>query len=107
MNVAEYNAKADAAMPEKELQEFVRKAAISLGWLYFHVHDSRHSASGFPDCVMVRTPNDPIIFAELKRQNGKLTLEQEVWLELLGEHDGVAHYVWRPSDRDTILEVLR
>lgn len=111
MTSEQYATKIDNAMPESELQEFVRLAAKHLGWLYFHPHDSRHSPSGFPDCVMVR--GDRLIFAELKRQKVKrLRPEQVVWADALAsfvcsyEITGVSYYEWRPSDRDAILEVL-
>lgn len=105
MTLAEYNAKADLAMPERELQEFVRVAAKQFGWLYFHVHDSRHSPSGFPDCVMVRGIR--LIFAELKREKGRLSTGQQTWATALLFGSNAEYYIWRPSDRDDILEVLR
>jgi hypothetical protein len=47
-----------------------------------------------------------LIFAELKREKGKLSESQKVVLAEL-ETLGVEVYVWRPSDWDTILELLK
>jgi hypothetical protein len=48
-----------------------------------------------------------LLFAELKREKGKLSAEQEAWLEDLRRVPGVEVYVWRPGDMDEIAQVLR
>lgn len=64
---------------------------------------------GFPDCVLVR--NGRIIFAELKTDTGKTTVDQQRWLEDIGEacwvNDNVSVFVWRPKDYDAITEILK
>ena len=93
-----------AAMTEGTLLVYVLKAAAVTGWRTYHTHDSRHSASGFPDLVMVRQGR--ILFAELKSEKGTLSAEQVAWLHDL---EPAEVYVWRPSqwlDR-TIETVLR
>ena len=92
-------------MTEAELLEQVRTVALTCGWHIYHTFDSRRSAAGFPDLVLVRPPR--VIFTELKRQNGRLTIPQEMWGEVLEQCRGVAYYLWRPSDWDDIVEVLR
>lgn len=41
---------------EKEFQAQVLDLARLTGWLCYHPHDSRRSAPGFPDLVLVRPP---------------------------------------------------
>lgn len=65
-------------MTEAQLQEAIVQAAKPLGWLVYHTFDSRHSAAGFPDLVLVRGRR--IIFAELKDAKRKADLEQLEWL---------------------------
>jgi hypothetical protein len=75
----------------------VIEMAGRLQWLVYHTHDSRHSAAGFPDLVLVKPPR--LIFAELKAEGKNPTPEQEVWLralEKLWPH--VEVQVWRPSN---------
>lgn len=82
-------------MKEAQLQELVRRAAITAGWLYYHTHDSRRSDPGFPDVVMVRSGR--ALFRELKTQTGKLSAAQEEWGRKLIE-SGCDFAVWRPVD---------
>jgi hypothetical protein len=88
---------------EKQFMATVAEAAQTLGWLVYHTHDSRHSAAGFPDLVLVR---DRVIFAELKTENRKTSREQETWLAAL-RATGADVFCWRPSDWPAIEETLR
>jgi len=99
-------------MTEEQLLRNIVDAARKLGWAEYHTHDSRSSQSGFPDLVLVRKAahngegRGRVIFAELKRQNGKLTDAQRWWLEALasvmavraGARKSVEAHVWRPRD---------
>lgn len=91
-------------MTEAELLGWVSTTARMCGWLAYHTHDSRRSEAGFPDLCLVR--DDQVIFAELKSMKGKVTDAQQRWLDALDLVAGVTTYVWRPSDLDSILEVL-
>lgn len=99
---AEYDARLIDAMKEKELQDLVEELARRLGWLVYHTYDSRRSAAGFPDLVMVR--HGRLIFAELKRQQGRVTPKQREWLQRLevvsqlAGGDLVEVHEWRPTD---------
>jgi hypothetical protein len=62
-------------------------------------------AKGFPDLSLYR-PGDAPIYAEVKRELGRLSPEQVAWLALLDACGQVA-VVWRPSDWLDIREVLR
>jgi VRR-NUC domain-containing protein len=84
---------------------FVRDVAYTFSWLRYHTWLSRHSPAGFPDEVLVR--GDRLVFAELKSEKGKLSDEQERWLEALRGVPGVEVYVWRPADVDAIATALR
>jgi len=82
----------------------VREIAKVLGWLVYHTYSSKRSPHGFPDVVLVRPPR--VIFAELKRESGKLTIEQETWAEELSQCPGVEYYLWRPSQLQDVGDAL-
>ena len=80
---------------EASFQSRILRLGRQHGWLCYHTRDSRGSAEGFPDLVMVR---ERIIFAELKTRTGKLTAEQERWLTMLSTTQSrVEVYCWRPA----------
>ena len=85
------------SMTEKQLQASVEELARLLGWLVYHTYDSRRSAPGFPDLVMARDRDRRLIFAELKRERGRCTPDQEDWHNVINMA-GTPAYVWRPSD---------
>lgn len=85
--------------PEEKLQNEILRMAVGtqrqpspLGWRAYHTHDSRHSAAGFPDLVLVR---ERIVYAELKTTKGKLSPSQAAWMEALRAAGGEV-YLWRP-----------
>lgn len=84
-------------MTEKQLQAAVIELAGYLKWKTYHTYDSRRSAAGFPDLVLVR---DRILFVELKTAKGKLSAYQQAWIDDLDrvavEGSEVVVYVWRP-----------
>ena len=59
--------------------------------------------AGFPDLVLakIRNGHQTVIFAELKSDKGKISPEQMAWIELLFAQ------VWRPSDYEKIVELLK
>ena len=83
-------------MSERELQQAVLDCARLFGWRAYHTFDSRRSARGFPDVVLVRPPR--LLAAELKAEHGRLTLEQHRWLDALRACPGVEAVEWRPHD---------
>jgi hypothetical protein len=91
------------AMTEAQLLETIREAAVLGGWLLYHTRDSRGSAAGFPDLVLVR--GNRVIFAECKTEYGRPTHEQLHWLITL-RAAGQEAKIWRPSDLDAVLRIL-
>ena len=91
---------------ERDFQAHVLAMAQAHGWLCYHTYDSRRSAPGFPDLLLVK--DGFFIFAELKTERGRLTTAQAEWIEALREHgcDAVISAVWRPSDLDDIERIL-
>lgn len=92
------------SIPEKDLGTSVEQLCVALGLRYYHTWNSRHSVGGFPDYVIVGPTR--VIYAELKRQKGKVTKEQQEWLEDL-ERAGQLTYVWRPGDMAAIVSTLK
>ncbi len=89
---------------EKHFQSQVLELARLSGWRCYHTFDSRRSAPGFPDLVLVRPP--VVLFAELKAEGGRVRPEQAAWLRVLGACPGVAVRLWRPGDWPEVEETL-
>lgn len=88
------------AMLEKDFQTGVLKLAQFHGFtLRYHTHDSRRSAPGFPDLVLVNTRTGRVLFRELKTNKGRVSPEQSEWLDGLTAC-GMDAAVWRPNDLD-------
>lgn len=102
-----------ALVSEASWQSTVTDLAAVHGWRVFHARPARtargwatpvaYDGAGFPDLVMVR---DRVVFAELKSARGKLTADQQAWLDALAR-SGAEVYIWRPEDFDEVREVLR
>lgn len=99
--------KAPAIPPESEayFQAFVIALARRLGWASYHTFDSRHSQGGFPDLVLVRCQR--LLFVELKSEKGKISPEQQTWIDMLAFVPGVEAYFWRPSQKLELADILR
>jgi hypothetical protein len=91
---------------EKELQGRVMAFARLYGWRVAHFHDSRRQvkpgvfvgdadAKGFPDLALVH-PRFGFACLELKKELGKVSVEQAEWLDDL-TRAGVVALVVRPS----------
>lgn len=88
--------------PEAALLAYVRRVAKQYSWHFYHTRDSRGSEKGYPDVTLVR---DSVIYAELKTQTGKQTIEQVQWQRALHEA-GAEFFLWRPSDAEAIVARL-
>ena len=94
----------DGTFTEEQFLQQVKKLANNNDWLCYHTRNSRGSDPGFPDLVLVRSGR--LVFAELKRERGKVSVAQALWLAELAFNDHTEVYTWRPSDWDTIVELL-
>ena len=92
-------------LTEKQFGGQLEQLCKLFGWRYYHTHNSRFSAPGYPDYTLVR---ERVVFAELKRQAkaSKLTAKQIEWRDALIEAKQ-EWYLWRPKDMDDIAEILR
>ncbi len=104
LSTSEWNARAIRMISEKSWQEHIRQLARTFNWAYYHTWRSQHSPSGFPDCVLVR--GERCIFAELKVEGGKPTQTQQEWLDVLRAVPGIEVYIWTPSQREEVVEIL-
>lgn len=94
----------EETLTEKDFQERVLHYARLNGWLCYHTWNSQRSQPGFPDLTLVR-PGE-LVFAELKKETGRVSQAQQGWIDLLDTTEAQA-YIWRPSDWPVIEEVLR
>ena len=93
---------------EKDFQERVCHLARLYQWRIYSVPDSRRvSMSGYPDLTMWNIQQKRLIFAELKREKGRISESQKIVLEELKTLVHCEVYLWRPSDWDSILEILK
>jgi hypothetical protein len=106
---------------EAEFQSRVVDYAKLNGWRVAHFRPARTERgwrtpmtgdAGFPDLVLAR--NGFVIFAELKSATGRVSPDQDAWLEAIAPDSGrlpwpASHYayVWRPADWETIKFQLR
>lgn len=90
-------------MTEAQFLAAVLDLARLFGWRAYHTHDSRRSAPGFPDLVLVKPPR--IVFAELKSLTGRVTAEQAAWLADL-RACGLTAGVWTPRDLQDVARTL-
>jgi len=91
---------------EADLREQVRDLCKLFGWKISFTWKSYHSPKGFPDLVLCNPGQHRVVFAELKSEKGKLTIEQVEWIDAL-THCGQEVYLWRPSDFEEIVAILR
>lgn len=103
------------AHSEAAWQVQVQNLATYYGWKHYHAPDNRpvRSASGrvqkqsvvpgFPDLLLIRVPE--IVIAELKTDKGRVTPEQNEWLEQF-RACGIEAHIWRPKDHDVVVARL-
>ncbi len=92
------------SITEKEWLRQVSEVARLYGWRAYHPWLSIHSERGWPDVALCGPPR--LILAELETEKGKTTPHQDEWLALLAGCP-IEVYLWRPSDFETVAEVLR
>lgn len=93
---------------EREFQARVTELARINGWSVYSVPDSRRATlSGYPDLTMWRTSDRRLIFAELKRERGRISPAQEIIIGQLRALRLAEVYLWKPSDWPEIVETLK
>ena len=98
-------------LSEATWQSQVRGLARTLGYeLQYHTWTSIHSASGFPDLVLVRPADHPkgfrLVFIECKAESRQPTAEQWWWLAEL-QQGGYEAWLVRPSDWEELARILQ
>jgi hypothetical protein len=87
-----------AAMSEDRgpdsLDAHVRRMFKDLGLMAYHTRTSIGSAKGYPDWTIAGPGGQ--MWRELKTQRGKVTADQQAWLDVLTAGGGDAG-VWRPE----------
>lgn len=83
---------------ESDFQKHVVQLAKTYGYtLTYHTADSRRSNPGFPDLVLLHGKTGKLIFAELKTQSGRVSADQESWINTI-RIGGTTAEIWRPID---------
>lgn len=94
---------------ERDFQANVTRVLDLFGWRWYHTFDSRRSVAGFPDVVAVRRGR--VLFLELKGERTRVDRAQFGWaadlLQAAEVNDHVEYHLWRPSDWETLMAVLR
>src|SRR5690348_4419552 len=104
-----------AQLSERDFTAQIIQLARVFGWRVAHFRPAmtkrgrwvtpvQGDGAGFPDLLLLRANRR--IMAELKAAKGKVTPEQELWLESAMRAEFEV-YVWRPADIDEIEGVLR
>lgn len=104
------------SVTEAQWQEQVVEYAHLRGWRVAHFRAAQtakgrhmtavaYDGAGFPDLVLAR--NGKVLFAELKRETGRVSVAQQAWIDELTGVATVHVYVWRPSDWDAVEAALR
>jgi hypothetical protein len=86
----------DPPMSEAELKKLVLKCAYEHGWAVYHVTHSPVRGSqgiGYPDLTLAR--DGEVLWLELKREGGSLTLQQAAWIAILPAAHVIRPEHWR------------
>ena len=117
--VEELHAYLAATMPESTWHRHVVTFALEQGWKVFHdqatnarrrctacgaVRRGPRNQKGFLDLLMIR--GSRLVVAELKSESGTTTPEQEELLAAWRKVPGAEVYIWRPSERETVIRTL-
>lgn len=94
----------NTAITEAEFAGWLEDLCGVYKWAYYHTWRSDHSVGGWPDYCLCKPPR--ILFVEVKSEKGKITSAQQAWITMLQEC-GLEVYVWRPSQRNDIEEILK
>lgn len=91
---------------EESFASAVVELARLLGYrLIYHTYDSRRSAAGFPDLILVHPARGWIAALELKSSKGVSTPMQDDWVASLNACGVPAFIVW-PCDFEAVRALL-
>lgn len=104
-------------MKEREFQAGIIEQAETHGWRVWHVPTPMRPIGqnrfvpdprgrGLPDLLMIHERTHRLVFAEVKNEDGKLSVEQNEALRLLRGVETVRAYVFRPGVEPLINHVL-
>jgi len=93
-------------MTERLFQGRVQQALRVAGFESYHTYDSRRSTKGFPDLIALHPGKKRILAIEVKTETGKVTLEQNAWLDMFSLC-GVETWLLRPGMFDEFWESIR
>ena len=101
-------------LSEKDFSHTVEDLLDLFHWQWSHSRPARtkygwttalSGKKGEPDYRALRPPR--YLLLELKTEEGKLTPEQQEWADLLLACPGIEYHLFRPSDYERIVEILR
>lgn len=95
-------------MSEAQFQQRILDLATLTGWKVYHHPDSRRATTaGLPDLILLHLATGRIVFAELKKADGRVRPEQAEFLAAAAKDPRNEVALWRPADWDEIVAVLR
>ena len=100
-------------LTEAQWQAQVILVARTFGWRVAHFRPGLNQRGrwmtavagdgvGFPDLVLVHEQTGDLLFAELKRDTGRLRPEQERWMKAIRAGGSQRFEVWRPRDFEQV-----
>lgn len=106
-------------LTEKQFSQQIEDLLKLYGWRWCHFRPAKtkygwrtalSGHQGFPDYIA--TKSSRLIIFEIKSEKGKMSNDQLLWYLALNLVSGSSHgcisvYIWRPSDFDSIVEVLK
>jgi hypothetical protein len=99
---------------EKDFASWFEDALRLHGWMWHHceaswsrgrIRTAITGQPGFPDYVCAHPERGQLFVAELKSADGALSADQRAWKHVLA--DCVEYHVFRPQDRDQIMDLLK
>lgn len=103
------------AESERLFQARVVQLARLFGWRVYHSRPAQYQSgrwatplqgdAGLPDLILCKPPR--LLFAELKREGGRVRPAQAEWIDALSRCEGVEVYLWKPSDWESIVRILQ
>jgi hypothetical protein len=105
VNSTKQPAHSASGITERQWLRQLTDVAKTLGWRPYHTQFSKWSEAGWPDLALCKPPR--LLLVELKSEHGDVTPAEHEWLTMLEQCPGIDVYLWRPSDIDLAVKVLR